>query len=166
MKTWIYVILATLLLTALYVVSVREALGGLRYLHRVEPRMMAPAEAQMAAVETDSDKHGARRVTLTPSDTTQPLYYVLVKESFYDNLQDYKMRPAGLLLYGGEGVQKTDRPVCLEQTTRLAVFNHFNSYRETLRQGQTYYLILGRPDGEGHFSNLGEAECIRLNIEH
>ena len=47
--------------------------------------MMAPAEAQMAAVETNYDKHGARRVTLTPSDTTQPLYYVLVKESFYDN---------------------------------------------------------------------------------
>ena len=30
----------TLLLTALYVMSVRQALGGLRYLHRVEPRMI------------------------------------------------------------------------------------------------------------------------------
>lgn len=164
MDTNKHVILATLLLTALYVVSVREALGGLRYLYRVEPRMMAPAEARMAAVGTDSDKQGATRVTLTPGDTSRPLYYVLVKESFYDNLQDYKMRPAGLLLYGGEGVQKTDRAVCLDKTTRLAVFNHFNSYRETLRRGQTYYLILGRPDSEGRFSNEGEAECIRLNI--
>ena len=163
MKNW-KIIVITLLLTALYVMSVRQALGGLRYLHRVEPRMMAPAEAQMAAIETDNDKHGARRVTLTPNDTTQPLYYVLVKESFYDNLQDYKMWPAGLLLYGGEGVQKTDKTVCLDKTTRLAVFNHFNSYRETLRRGQTYYLILGRPDGEGHFSNLGEAECIRIAL--
>ena len=95
--------------------SVRQALGGLRYLHRVEPRMMAPAEAQMAAVETDNDKHGATRVTLTPNDNTQPLYYVLVKESFSDNLQDYKMWPAGLLLYGGEGVQKTDMAGCRQK---------------------------------------------------
>ena len=111
MKNWIIIVI-TLLLTALYAVSVRQALGGLRYLHRVEPRMMAPAEAQMAAVETDNDKHGATRVTLTPNDNTQPLYYVLVKESFYDNLQDYKMWPAGLLLYGGEGVQKIDMAGC------------------------------------------------------
>ena len=163
MKNWIIIVI-TLLLTALYVMSVRQALGGLRYLHRVEPRMTVPAEAQMAAVETDNDKHGATRVTLTPNDNTQPLYYVLVKESFYDNLQDYKMWPAGLLLYGGEGVQKTDTTVCLDKTTRLAVFNHFNSYRETLRRGQTYYLILGRPDGEGHFTNEGEAECIRIAL--
>jgi hypothetical protein len=49
MKNWIIIVI-TLLLTALYVMSVRQALGGLRYLHRVEPRMMVPAEAQMAAV--------------------------------------------------------------------------------------------------------------------
>jgi len=160
----IVIVLVTLVLTALYVVSVREALGGLRHLYRVEPPMIAPAEAQTAAIETDSDKHGAARVTLTPRDTTQPLYYVLVKESFYDNLQDYKMWPAGMLLYGGDGVQKTEGTVCLDKTTRLAVFNHFNSYRETLRRGQTYLLILGRPDGEGHFTNKGEAECIRIAL--
>lgn len=34
----IVIVLATLVLTVLYVVSVREALGGLRYLYRVEPR--------------------------------------------------------------------------------------------------------------------------------
>lgn len=165
MKYW-KIILATLLLTALYVVSVREALGGLRHLYRVEPAMVAPGEATMATVAVDPVGDGAVRVTMTPADTTRTLYYVLVKESFYDNLQDYKMRPAGLLLYGGEGVQKTDGPVSLDKTTRLAVFNHFNSYRETLRRGQTYLMILGRPDGEGRFSNKGEAECIRLNIEH
>ena len=79
-------------------------------------RPTSPKDAQMAAVETDNDKHGATRVTLTPNDNTQqPLYYVLVKESFYDNLQDYKMWPAGLLLYGGEGVQKTDMAVCRQK---------------------------------------------------
>ena len=39
MKNWIIIVI-TLLLTALYVMSVRQALGGLRYLHRVEPRMI------------------------------------------------------------------------------------------------------------------------------
>lgn len=160
----IVIVLVTLVLTALYVVSVREALGGLRHLYRVEPPMIAPAEAQTATIETDSDKHGAARVTLTPRDTTQPLYYVLVKESFYDNLQDYKMWPAGMLLYGGDGVQKTEGTVCLDKTTRLAVFSHFNSYRESLLPGQSYLLILGRPDGEGHFTNEGEAECIRIAL--
>lgn len=64
MKNWIIIVI-TLLLTALYVMSVQQALGGLRHLHRVEPRMMAPAEAQMAAIETGNDKHGATRVPLT-----------------------------------------------------------------------------------------------------
>ena len=39
MKNWIIIVI-TLLLTALYAVSVRQALGGLRYLHRVKPRMI------------------------------------------------------------------------------------------------------------------------------
>lgn len=170
------IVLATLLLTALYVVSVQRALGGRRHLYRVEPEMVAPAEARVAAVSVVSGKTGEPNVVIEPRptkkdtlgsavrDSIETLYYVLVKESFYDNLQDYKMWPAGMLLYGGEGVQKTDGPVCLDKTTRLAVFNHFNSYREALQPGQTYYLILGRPDGEGHFSNLGEAECIRIAL--
>ena len=36
MKNWIIIVI-TLLLTALYVMSVRQALGGLRYLHRHVP---------------------------------------------------------------------------------------------------------------------------------
>lgn len=87
-------IIATLLLTVLYVVSVREALGGLRYLYRVEPEMMVPAGALTAVVTTAEGADGNCRVTITPKDSTQTLYYVLVKESFYDNLQDYKMWPA------------------------------------------------------------------------
>jgi len=54
MKNWIIIVI-TLLLTALYAVSVQQALGGLRHLYSVEPQMMAPTEAQMAAVETDND---------------------------------------------------------------------------------------------------------------
>ena len=42
-KSW-KIVLATLLLTALYVVSVQRALGGRRHLYRVEPEMVAPAE--------------------------------------------------------------------------------------------------------------------------
>ena len=94
MKNW-KIIVITLLLTVLYVVSVQQALGGLRYLYRVEPQMMAPAEARPAAIKTDSDKHGATRVILTPSDTSQPLYYVLVKESFYDNRPRRPAHPLG-----------------------------------------------------------------------
>ena len=39
MKNWIIIVI-TLLLTAFYVMSVRQALDGLRYLHRMEPRMI------------------------------------------------------------------------------------------------------------------------------
>jgi len=75
---------------------------------RGAPRMMAPAEAQMAAVETDNDKHGATRVTLTPNDNTQPLYYVLVKESFSDNLQDYNGLP-GCCCMGARACRRPTR---------------------------------------------------------
>ena len=39
MKNWIIIVII-LLLTALYVMSVRQALGGLRYLHRWVPRLI------------------------------------------------------------------------------------------------------------------------------
>lgn len=76
MKTNIYVILTTLLLTAFYVVSVQRAVGGQCYLHRVEPQMLAPAEARMATVTVDSGGRGEGSVTVTPKDSTVPLYCV------------------------------------------------------------------------------------------
>ena len=89
-------------------------LGGLRYLYRVGATDDGSRRSADGCCR-DRQRQARGNKGDPDTDNTQPLYYVLVKESFYDNLQDYKMWPAGLLLYGGEGVQKTDTTVCRQK---------------------------------------------------